>query len=253
MGYKEDCINSSINELPDLVSWCETGVFRPAPCRINHVITSDIQIFNIVVFTSAPSIQSDITSDIGAANVTELLLTSASDSDGGIYGAGAEFYIDYPPSSRSTKLGKTNGPGWSFFYFRSVQVPQGATVTSAIITFAAADYTNNDACEVDIAIDQDSAPTIPISTIDLQGRWVGQDTTRWDIEPFVIGIRYESPDIANLIQQIISLPGWAAGGNINILAKTIGGDNYNHRNIHSSSDWNEPFATERTKIDIVYE
>ena len=34
MGYREDCINSNITELPNLISWCKTGSFRPDVVRI---------------------------------------------------------------------------------------------------------------------------------------------------------------------------------------------------------------------------
>ena len=40
MGYKEDCINSTITELPGLISWCKTGIFNPTVVRIGMQIAS---------------------------------------------------------------------------------------------------------------------------------------------------------------------------------------------------------------------
>jgi hypothetical protein len=95
--------------------------------------------------------------------------------------------------------------------FVQVEIPQGATITSAWVQFKA-DETNGDPAEllVESEAADDAAPFGPIASRDRAGEGVSWSPSTWDA---VGGAdeRHRTPDLAELIQRVIDRPGWAQG------------------------------------------
>lgn len=116
-------------------------------------------------------------------------------------------------------------PGQAYVRFPSVNINQGDTVSSAVLTFTAAAGTAGTNCKLKIQgndIDTSVAPTnqtegaaLALTTAEVestQDEWM-QDTA------------YNLPDIATIIQEIIDRPGWSAGNAIGIVISENSGDN----------------------------
>lgn len=106
----------------------------------------------------------------------------------------------------------------SFMRFLNVTIPQGATITSAVLSLTADLLTgaigNVDTKVRAVAADNAVAPT-DTTTYNALVRTtasVNFDPTSWDL-----GTNYNSPDIATVVQEVISRAGWVSGNALTIM------------------------------------
>lgn len=120
-------------------------------------------------------------------------------------------------------LGQDPNPGTAYTWeagirFRDVDIPQGATITNAyVIAFG----NGPEAVDVDVDIyAEDNMTPAAFSTFaNFMARTLTTATVPWTIDEVVTGVQKTSPDIKDVIQEIISNPGWASGNDIAILFK----------------------------------
>jgi Peptidase family C25/Propeptide_C25 len=105
--------------------------------------------------------------------------------------------------------------------FRNINVPPGAEIISAHLKICAYDDHLNDvvygAIQAEAADDADAFGQF--RSIGLLSRT--QASVNWDIvEPWTAQTWYESPDIANVIQEVVNRSGWTTGSAVAILYST---------------------------------
>lgn len=105
--------------------------------------------------------------------------------------------------------------------FRSVTVPQGATIAAAFVryTSATAQAGNNTHATLE---GEDDAHPAPFNDgggdqgfTDYNTRARTTASVAWNnVIGWVAGTQYDTPDIATIAQEIVDLPGWASGNNM---------------------------------------
>jgi len=109
--------------------------------------------------------------------------------------------------------------------FRSVMVPQGATITSARMVLTSGSNSNGDTDLTIVGQNVDHAAIFTDADNHLGDR-LTQSTTAsvdWDdVEPWVTGNTYESPDLSEIVQEIVNRPGWCGGNSLAMMVTGTG-------------------------------
>jgi uncharacterized repeat protein (TIGR01451 family) len=111
------------------------------------------------------------------------------------------------------------------FQFRSINIPQGATICSeTYLQFEA----NADSKEVTNLIfyadDSDDAVNLSNTDFDISGRSSTAAQVSWDDVPeWFDGTSYETPSLQSVVQEIINRGGWSANNDIVMIVKGGGG------------------------------
>lgn len=107
--------------------------------------------------------------------------------------------------------------------FRDVYIPQGATITSAKIVFRAAE-SDSDTVDLRIRADaSDDAPTYAALTNNISGRTQTTAAVDWNNVPaWTSGTHYETPDIKNVVQEVVTRSGWCRGNAMGFTFARIG-------------------------------
>lgn len=102
--------------------------------------------------------------------------------------------------------------------FSNITLPQGAVIENAYIELVSAS-TGTSATIVSIyGEDNDNASAFSTSSNNLTSRTQTSANVEW-IMPYwnATGITYQSPNISNIVQEIVDRSGWASGNNINLI------------------------------------
>lgn len=124
-------------------------------------------------------------------------------------------------SSSDLELVYDGGLQYVGMKFRNITIDQGAVITSAYIEFEVDDTNNQDpAVTIFYGEDTDDAPDFSGSNGDISGRTPTSATVTWSsIPPWSpISAKYQTPDLAPIIQEIVNRPGWSNGNSIVIVA-----------------------------------
>ncbi|HFA47923.1 MAG TPA: hypothetical protein ENJ95_02765 [Bacteroidetes bacterium] len=108
--------------------------------------------------------------------------------------------------------------------FTGINIPQGATITSAYIEFETDEI---DSGQTDLTIsgqDIDSAPTFSSSSNNISNRTKTSASVVWNSLPAwnTVNEKHSTPDISPVIQEITNRPGWASGNDLVILLEGSG-------------------------------
>ena len=102
--------------------------------------------------------------------------------------------------------------------FNNIYVPQGATITEAHLSFISRASLGGVVTKTMVsAEDVDNAPAFINDSAVFDARFVNHTAARinWDgIGAWTVNLHYESPDIASVIQEVVSRPGWVQGNSI---------------------------------------
>ncbi|MHA2047205.1 MAG: hypothetical protein ACW99G_20630 [Candidatus Thorarchaeota archaeon] len=178
-----------------------------------------------------------------------LNLEEPSTNDDAVYTDGDTGYdgdpdVIYPGGNSGGAEGAIN----SMLVFPSVQVPQGATIENAYITFTASNSDSSDTVNAQLsAIDEDS-PEPPTSYTEIQGKNKTTTIVNWsDIEAWLAENNYDSPSITNIIQEIVDRTGWEIGNTLIILVEDSSSSVSALRKAYSNKD-----TGKKPKLTIVW-
>ena len=123
--------------------------------------------------------------------------------------------------------------------FPSVDIPAGVTIAAASVIFDVDEVRPGQSDAVTTATiygELNANPAAPSNTaFDLSNRVPTAASVTWQPEPSVaVHDELITPDIANIVQEIIGVPGWAAGNPMSILFSHVSG---------SGTRWVEAFST----------
>jgi VCBS repeat-containing protein len=128
-------------------------------------------------------------------------------------------------SSTDLELGADNDSNqWIGMRFNQINIPQGATILGAYIEFEV-DETGSDPTSVTIhgqAVDD--APSFSTVSFDISNRARTLAQVAWnDIPPWTErNVKWQTPDLSTILQEIVDRPFWVSGNSIAILLKGTG-------------------------------
>ena len=160
---------------------------------------------------------------------------AASGDDGGVEGS------SFGDSGSFQTLGSWTSVASVFARFLNLTIPQGATIDSAKISFKEAFTANATPCPTRIYFnDVDDASTLPTSAATYNALAVTSEYVDWAVPVAAQATWYDSPDITDVIQEIVDRANWESGNDMLLLWKDNGAANYHYRQVrtydNSSSD-----------------
>lgn len=107
----------------------------------------------------------------------------------------------------------------------TVNIPQGATINSAVLRFTARDnQTSGTPSGTIYADDSDDAAAFTSSDDDISGRTATTAQVTWDsVGSWISGERYDTPDISSVVQEVVNRGSWASGNSMVLIVETVTG------------------------------
>jgi len=142
-------------------------------------------------------------------------------------------------------LGGSKGSIITLLAFENVQVPQGAIIREAYITFTASDNDSSTTVNANIvALDEDS-PEVPETYADLILAPTTTAYALWsDISAWVAENQYNSVDIRWVVQEIVDRVGWERGNTLIVLFQDSSSNFGSYRRAYSKlTNGKEPTLT----------
>lgn len=131
--------------------------------------------------------------------------------------------------------------------FPNVTIPQGAVILSAHVTFHAHDTQSGILYAYIAGNDVDNA-VAPTTKEGASGLALTDETVPWEPVAMTAGQEYDTPDISDIIKEIVDRPGWASGNAMQILFRLDSADG--NRKFRSRDHVNQ--ATEKPELHIEY-
>ena len=112
--------------------------------------------------------------------------------------------------------------------FQDVEIPQGATITSAYIEFNA--YADSAAAVSGATLtfhgqDVDNAPTFSGISRDISGRTYTAASVNWEVPQWTRDKYYQSSDLSSIVQEIVNRSGWSSGNAMVFKISSSSGEN----------------------------
>jgi len=133
--------------------------------------------------------------------------------------------------------------------FQGINIPQGAIITSAYITFTAVTpdppMTNSEATSLNIKGQAaDNALTFTTAINNISERILTSASVAWIPTAWAVGSKYNTPVIAGIVQEIVNRPGWVSGNSMSFIISGTG-----HR---SAASWDDVTSGNEPKLVITY-
>ena len=127
----------------------------------------------------------------------------ASGDDGGCEHDGS----DFDNSGFTHHFGSPGGDSYRVFVrFPNVTIPNSATIVSAFLRINSGSTQSTSGVNVDIRAQDENDPSAPADGNAVINATLGSEIVSWNgIESWTDGTQYDSPDIADVIQEIIVL------------------------------------------------
>jgi len=129
-----------------------------------------------------------------------------------VYGYSTNYY----PTADILQFGFWVYARYAGIRFVNVTIPKGSTISAATIKVKAS-LTRSGLTNITIKGVAEANPATWASLDDLKTRTRGSQSVAWDPEDWTENNFYYSPDIANIIQEVIDQAGWASGNALAIV------------------------------------
>jgi hypothetical protein len=120
---------------------------------------------------------------------------------------------NFQATATDMRLGDVSGVEFGGWVRVVLNVPQGATITDAIITFIS-NLTNSSTTNLVITAEAADNPSAPTTAADARGRTRTTASVNWSPAAQTSGSSYDTPDIKTIIQEIVNRAGWVSGNRI---------------------------------------
>ena len=161
-------------------------------------------------------------------NVTNTLLTSVFEAR---IATGADDAEEEETGSRGVDIGSSdlelvadgnNGNQTVALRFNNVQIPQGSAITNAYISFVA-DESDSEVTSLSIqAEDVDDSQPLLAQDQNLSSRATTDASVIWAPNPWSTNDEIDTPNIATVVQEVISRDGWSSGNNLALILNGTG-------------------------------
>jgi hypothetical protein len=138
--------------------------------------------------------------------------------------------------------GTTDG----FVRFTNVTIPQGATITKAIVTLTAVSSKSGASCKIQLAFNNTNNATAPTNLTQMNSLInSGLTTTKvsWVVPATTANNTFDTPDIKSTLQTVISRAGWVSGNALVLVFKDNSSDGAAYRDA-------KPFGAGQASIYI---
>ena len=128
-------------------------------------------------------------------------------------------------TSSDLELGNGDGNDYEAMRFTGIEIPQGATITSAYLEFTVDEATSGTTNVTFQGEDADDAATFTTATNDISSRTTTTASVAWNgIAAWnaPVGDRKQSADLTSVLQEIVDRPGWSSGNALVIIATGTG-------------------------------
>lgn len=144
------------------------------------------------------------------------------------------FRYHFYPTTQLISLGRVSTrASTAGLRFSGVNIPQGATITSAVLRVkAGADFVNTLRLKIS-ADDVDDSEAFTHSHNRPSSRARTDAQVDWDPGAWWGGEWYDSPDLAAVIQEVVNRPGWASGNALSLILSDDGSPMYEGRTIYA--------------------
>jgi hypothetical protein len=95
-----------------------------------------------------------------------------------------------------------------------VTIPQGATITSAVVEYYASDTRAADDVNVYIRGEKSVNALTFVNLTDYDGRTWTSATVDWTMDDYTSGNWYNSTDVSSVVQEVVSQVGWVSGNSL---------------------------------------
>ncbi len=106
--------------------------------------------------------------------------------------------------------------------FQSIDVPQGATITSATLEFQAQGSESGTTSLTIYGEDEDDTSTFSTASSDISSRTQTTASVSWTPGAWTDGANYQSPDLTAVVQEIVNRSGWCGGNSMTFLIEGTG-------------------------------
>lgn len=127
-------------------------------------------------------------------------------------------YYGYNETEADQIISMPSPSSWldSGFRFTNITIPQGAEILEAKVTFTArSSYSGDSSVEV-YAEDIDDSPTFSSGNTP-HDRTKTTAKAPWTIPPTTGGVEFETPELKDVIQEVVNRSGWASGNALSII------------------------------------
>jgi len=130
----------------------------------------------------------------------------------------------------STSLPLSRPPGgkvsyWTGLRFNGINVPKGGVVTNAYILFTSYEAETNTSSVLIYAEATNNASTFLTNSFNVSTRNRTTSSVNWNIAPWYAigqhGMSQRTPQLTNIINEVLSRPDWAQGNSIGILITNV--------------------------------
>lgn len=162
------------------------------------------------------------------------LSSSTDDSDNDGYEIAGAVNI----TSDDITISYSTSPVTSAFRFTDLNIPQGATITSAYMKFTSSGY-NTAATTISIAGELvGNSAALTTGSGDLSGKTLTATTVDWNTDnDFPLsGDEVITPDIAPIIQELVNQTSWCGGNSLTMVVNAVGGSTSSNRRVVGFDD-----------------
>lgn len=126
--------------------------------------------------------------------------------------------------------------------YRGLTIPAGATILGAYANFQVVSQTGGSGLSITINGEDDASPASFGTYANFTGRSKTSESETWAGQAWSVGATVRSPDIKDVIQEIVDLGGWVSGNDIVLLFEPSGSGVIRFASFDHAS-YNEPSLT----------
>jgi len=120
-----------------------------------------------------------------------------------------------------------------FVRFAGVTIPQGVTITSAVVKLTAYSSLSGDPIYSNCHFEDADNPAAPTSAGDYQGRSLTAGIAWDNVTAWTDGVQYDTPSLTSILQTVTNRVGWASGQAVLFSIENDGTSNGDYRFVSS--------------------
>jgi len=137
----------------------------------------------------------------------------------------------------------------TYLVFQNVDIPQGATITSAKVELYCSWAQSGTTCNANVHFNDADDAAAPTNLSEADGLAL-TDAVAWDgIGAWSEGTTYETPDLAEILQAVVDRAGWAEGNNVMAVIK----DNLSSSGAYRAAGIANPITPIEAHLVVEYE
>jgi len=224
-------------------------VFNTIYDVMSRLLSHNTNIVLIVLFLFSYQIS------ISQTTITSSISSSSDDAEevgaDGVYGTGPGYTYLTSSDLEFVRDDQSPAPGLQKLglRFTGLNIPKGATVTNAYITFKAvgADSPNTNTGVTNLTIRahaNDNSATFSTTSYDISNRSTTSASISWSsVSAWTTGVNYNTPSLNSVVQEVVNRNGWVSGNSMAFIITGSGS--------RSAEAWDDA-ATNQPVLTITY-